>query len=132
MAITTRAKTTLKNELDRLKKERAVIDKDIKALETSLKALGSDVARTVTRRPRKATGKKPGRPKGKATGAKRGRKSKRQTQVLNQVKKNPGISVGEIAKKIPDIKNATALYPAVKRLEEDGKIKKKGKQLFVA
>ena len=128
MAITARAKTTLKNELDRLKKERAVIDKDIKALETSIKALGSDVARTISRKPRKSAAKKPAATSGK----KRGRKSKRQTQVLNQVKKNPGISVGEIAKKIPDVKNATALYPAVKRLEEDGKIKKKGKQLFVA
>lgn len=129
MAVASRAKTVLKNELDRLKKERATLDKDIKALETSLKALGSDVARTVTRRPRKATAKKSA---AKKTGAKRGRKSKRQTQVLNQVKKNPGITVGEIAKKIPDLKNATALYPAVKRLEEDGKIKKKGKQLYAA
>lgn len=129
MAVASRAKTVLKNELDRLKKERATLDKDIKALETSLKALGSDVARTVTRRPRKATAKKS---PAKKTGAKRGRKSKRQTQVLNQVKKNPGITVGEIAKKIPDLKNATALYPAVKRLEEDGKIKKKGKQLYAA
>lgn len=130
MAITTRAKTTLKNELERLKKERAVIDKDIKALETSIKALGSDAVRTVTRKPRKAAGAK--KAAKSANGARRGRKSKRQNQILNQVKKNPGITVGEIAKKLPDVKNPTALYPAVKRLEEDQKITKKGKQLFVS
>lgn len=127
MAISTRAKKTLQNELSRLKRERAVIDQDIKALETSLKTLGSDVARVVTRSPGKASSTKKTK---KSSGSRPGRKSKRQSQILSKVQKNPGITVSEIADGLAGVKSPSALYPAVRRLVDDGKIKKQGKQLF--
>lgn len=126
MAITARAKQTLKSELSRLEKERAAIDKDIRALRESLKTLGDKAA--PARR-----GRKPGRPK---AGAKKGRArntklSPRAEKALKMIKAKPGITGAELAKNLK-LSHQTSIYPVINRLKKDKLIKKSGKGFAAA
>jgi predicted transcriptional regulator len=59
---------------------------------------------------------------------KRGRKGKRAEQVLAAVAKRPGITAGEIAKSLRVKPNY--LYKVIGDLEKQGRLRKKGRQLF--
>ena len=130
---------------DFVDKKRAEMEKRLKELkpyveehdhlEAAIEALGG-VARSTSRRvsgaarrARPSSGRRsaPARKRTSGTG-KRGRpkgSGKRGKQCADLVKKNPGITIPEIAKKIGIKQNY--LYRVMPALEKEGVVKKKGK-----
>jgi predicted HTH transcriptional regulator len=121
---------------DTLNKIRSDLEKRLRELEPvirehsqlregldALKTAGTRVERTVTtaaKRSRAATtgiaARGPGRPRG--TGG-------RAQEALKLVHKHPGITIGEMAKRMKI--QANYLYRVLRQLEKDGKIKKRDK-----
>jgi predicted HTH transcriptional regulator len=134
MAITDQTSKVIKNELDRLNKERDQIEETIKKLEDALvsmtRSAGSSARKAVSRKP----GRKRGRPAGKSAAkkapakkaAKDWKPSGRAAQALKIIKVNPGISAAEVAAKLK-LKNSPAIYPAINKLKDQGFVKKQGK-----
>lgn len=125
---------------DFVDKKRAEMEKRLKELkpyveehdrlEAAIEALGGvarSASRSVSGATRRATRRPAGRKRGAGTG-KRGRpkgSGKRGKQCADLVKKNPGITIPEIAKKIGIKQNY--LYRVMPALEKEGLVTKKGK-----
>lgn len=125
---------------DFVDKKRAEMEKRLKELkpyveehdrlEAAIEALGGvarSTSRSVSGATRRATRRPAGRKRGTGTG-KRGRpkgSGKRGKQCADLVKKNPGITIPEIAKKIGIKQNY--LYRVMPALEKEGLVTKKGK-----
>lgn len=125
---------------DFVDKKRAEMEKRLKELkpyveehdrlEAAIEALGGvarSASRSVSGATRRATRRPAGRKPGTGTG-KRGRpkgSGKRGKQCADLVKKNPGITIPEIAKKIGIKQNY--LYRVMPALEKEGLVTKKGK-----
>ncbi len=125
---------------DFVDKKRAEMEKRLKELkpyveehdrlEAAIEALGGvarSASRSVSGATRRATRRPAGRKRGTGTG-KRGRpkgSGKRGKQCADLVKKNPGITIPEIAKKIGIKQNY--LYRVMPALEKEGLVTKKGK-----
>jgi hypothetical protein len=115
-----------------IQKRLAELDDERKRLERALADLGGSG--------KKATGRRPGRPRGTATASaataaspaaprrRRRRRSggTRADQAVSLVEKNPGISASEIAKSMKIKPNY--LYRVLGDLEKEGRVKKKGRQ----
>jgi predicted ArsR family transcriptional regulator len=125
-ALSTRkvAVTEKTDQIRKLVKERlAELDKERKALEEALKQLGGDVQRKVRR----------GRPAGSTSTGRKRRSRKggtRADHALKAVSDSPGITAGEIAKKL-DIK-PNYVYRVMGDLVEDKQVKKKGRGYYPA
>jgi transposase-like protein len=121
----------LDEALDLVKKRLAELDEERKRLERALLELGG----TVTRRPGrpKGSGRGPGRPP-KVAGSKprkrRRRSGTRADQAVALVAANPGISASEIAKQMKIKPNY--LYRVLGELEQEGRVKKKGREYHPA
>jgi hypothetical protein len=89
------------------------------AKRASKAAPAASPAPTPAATPVKARPKKPGRPKGRGT---------RAAQALAAVRKQPGITIPELAAKIGI--QATYLYRVLPGLEREGKVEKKGRGWF--
>ena len=129
MAVTDETTKVLKAELARLNKERDQLEETIKKLEDALVS----VTRKTGRAARQAVSRKPARRRGaRRGGAKKAVASKdwqptgRAKQALEQIKKSPGITAPEVAKKLK-LNNTTAIYPAINKLKANKLIKKDGK-----
>jgi hypothetical protein len=125
---------------DFVDKKRAEMEKRLKELkpyveehdrlEAAIEALGGvarSASRSVSGATRRASRRPAGRKRGTGTG-KRGRpkgSGKRGKQCADLVKKNPGITIPEIAKKIGIKQNY--LYRVMPALEKEGLVTKKGK-----
>jgi len=126
MAVTDKTKKVIDLELTRLKAERAKLDEAIKRLDAALSAVSSSTVGRVTRK-RKTAARKPQRASKKASSASKDWKpTGRAKQALTQIKKNPGITAAEVAKKLK-LKNSTAIYPAINKLKDNKFIAKDGK-----
>ena len=121
---------------DTLKKIRGDLEKRLRELEPlieehahvrdaldALKGVGARVERAAAAAPRRAraatasaAAKRPGRPRG--TGA-------RAQQALKLVHRHPGITIGELARRMK-IK-ANYLYRLLPQLQKEGKVEKRGK-----
>jgi hypothetical protein len=106
----------------------SVLRDEIKRLETAAAALaggGSSAPRRGPGRPRGSTSR---RSRGGSTGTRRrGRPRGSGTRALQAeklVRENPGISIGDLAKKM-NIK-PNYLYRVMPQLQKDGKVRKKG------
>ena len=113
------------DQIRKLVKERlAELDKERKALEEALKQLGGDVGRKVRR----------GRPAGSTSTSGRKRRSRkggtRAEHALKAVSDNPGITAGEIAKKLKIKPNY--VYRVMGDLAKEKKVKKKGRGYYPA
>lgn len=91
---------------------------EVRRLESAVAALGGGRRRS------------PGRPRGsgRRTGARRGRRAgggTRSAQAERLVKQNPGITIGDLAKKMRITPNY--LYRVMPQLEKEGKVRKRGK-----
>jgi len=112
---------------DLVLKRLAELDDERKRLERALAELGG---KAVGR----ATGRRPGRPRGsgaKAGGPKKRRRRRsgtRADQAVKLVEGKPGISASEIAKSMKIKPNY--LYRVLGDLEKEGRVKKKGRQYF--
>lgn len=112
---------------DLVLKRLAELDDERKRLERALTELGG---KAIGR----ATGRRPGRPKGsgrKAAGGKKRRRRRsgtRADQAVKLVQGKPGISASEIAKSMKIKPNY--LYRVLGDLEKEGRVKKKGRQYF--
>jgi transposase-like protein len=117
----------LDEALNLVKKRLAELDEERKRLERALSELGGKVTRRGPGRPR-GTGRGPGRPP-KAASAPRKRRRRRggtrADQAVVLVEKNPGISASEIAKQMKIKPNY--LYRVLGELEQEGRVKKKGR-----
>jgi Winged helix-turn-helix DNA-binding len=114
-----------KRVTDRLAELRPLVD-EYQELERLAERLGLDATPAPAAPPRRA------RPPRKAPAAPRrrgtpGRKPERREQVLERVRRKPGITVPEIAKDLAV--DPTGLYRVVRRLEKDGVIAKNGMEL---
>ena len=122
----------LDEALDLVKKRLAELDEERKRLERALSELGGKVTRRGPGRPR-GTGRGPGRPP-KAASAPRKRRRRRggtrADQAVVLVEKNPGISASEIAKQMKIKPNY--LYRVLGELEQEGRVKKKGREYHPA
>jgi hypothetical protein len=105
----------------------SVLRDEIQRLETAAAALGGGGGGSATRR------RGPGRPRGSSsrssggTGRRRGRPRGSGTRALQAeklVRENPGISIGDLAKKM-NIK-PNYLYRVMPQLQKDGKVRKRG------
>jgi hypothetical protein len=106
----------------------SLLREEIARLETAAAALGGGGGATTPRR------RGPGRPRGSTsrrartgTGRKRGRPRGSGTRALQAeklVRENPGISIGDLAKKM-NIK-PNYLYRVMPQLQKDGKVRKRG------
>jgi hypothetical protein len=99
------ARTLLERRLRELDEER-------KQVETALAGLG----RTARRGP--------GRPRG--TSRRAGRSSTRADQAVRLIKRNPGISVSELGRKMK-LNHPNYLYRVLPDLEKEGRIKRDGR-----
>ncbi len=112
------------DQIRKLVKERlAELDKERKALEEALKQLGGDVQRKVRR----------GRPAGSTSTGRKRRSRKggtRADHALKAVSDSPGITAGEIAKKL-DIK-PNYVYRVMGDLVKDKQVEKKGRGYYPA
>jgi DNA invertase Pin-like site-specific DNA recombinase len=113
---------------DLVKKRLAELDDERKRLERALAELGG---KTIGR----ATGRRPGRPRGsgkKAPGRpkKRRRSGTRADQAVGLVEGSPGISASDIAKQMKIKPNY--LYRVLGDLEKEKRVKKKGRKYFPA
>lgn len=106
-------------ELEPMVKEHAHVREALEAL----KAAGTRAQRAATSAPRRAqavrattAARRPGRPRG--TGG-------RAQEALKLVHRHPGITIGEMAKRMKI--QANYLYRVLPRLEKDGKITKRDK-----
>jgi len=122
----------LDEALDLVKKRLAELDEERKRLERALSELGGKVTRRGPGRPR-GSGRGPGRPP-KAASAPRKRRRRRggtrADQAVVLVEKNPGISASEIAKQMKIKPNY--LYRVLGELEQEGRVKKKGREYHPA
>ena len=119
-------------EMERRLKELKPYVEEHDRLEAAIEALGGvarSASRSVSGATRRATRRPAGRKRGAGTGTgKRGRpkgSGKRGKQCADLVKKNPGITIPEIAKKIGIKQNY--LYRVMPALEKEGLVTKKGK-----
>ncbi|MGE5281651.1 MAG: hypothetical protein ACM3N0_04880 [Chloroflexota bacterium] len=124
----------LDEALDLVKKRLAELDEERKRLERALSELGGKVTRRGPGRPR-GSGRGPGRPP-KAASASAPRKRRRRRggtradQAVVLVEKSPGISASEIAKTMKIKPNY--LYRVLGELEQEGRVKKKGREYHPA
>ena len=93
---------------------------EVKRLERAASALGDGTVR-----------RGPGRPRGSGrTGARRGGRRRgsgsRATQAEKLVRENPGITISDLAKRM-NIK-PNYLYRVLPQLQQDGKVRKRGKE----
>lgn len=112
-----------------IKKRLAELDEERKRLERALADIGSGSGK-------KASGRRPGRPRSTGSAAsptastpRRRRRRKggtRADQAVKLVEGNPGISASEIAKSMKIKPNY--LYRVLSDLEKEGRVKKKGRQ----
>ena len=118
----------LEEARDLVKKRLAELDDERRRLERALAELGG-----------KATGRRPGRPKGstsKSAAPKSGRRRRRRRggtradQAVELIQKNPGISASDIAKTMKIKPNY--LYRVLSDLEKQKKVKKKGRAYSAA
>jgi MarR family len=112
-------------------------------LEEAARKLGLDVGgegtATQAPRPASARGRGAARPASRSASARsrarggqrrtgtRARSGSRQTQLLELVKEQPGITVREAGQRLGV--DSTSLYRVVHRLEQDGSVKKEGTRL---
>lgn len=95
---------------------------EVKRLETAAAALGGARRGRGPGRPRGASGRK------SSNGRRRGRRAgggTRASQALRLVKGNPGIAIGDLAKRMNITPNY--LYRVMPQLEKEGKVRKEGK-----
>ena len=107
-----------RKEIDtRLQELRPLVD-EYRQLEQAANALsGLDGGgRGRRRRPARSSGRRRGRPRGSGT---------RAIQALELVKANPGITIGELADQM-SIK-ANYLYRVMPTLQQEGKVRKRGR-----
>jgi ribosomal protein S25 len=109
---------------DLVKKRLADLDDERRRLEQALADLGGKAGKRRPGRPRKTKKRAPA-----STGKKRRRSRRRggtrADQAVDLVKKNPGISAAEIAKKMKIKPNY--LYRVLGDLQKEGRLKKKGR-----
>lgn len=111
----------------------AELDDERKRLERALAELGGKATRRGPGRPRGTGRRGPGRPPkattataGRKPGRRRRRGGTRADQAVSLVEKNPGITASEIAKSMKIKPNY--LYRVLSELEQEGRVKKKGRQ----
>jgi CRP-like cAMP-binding protein len=92
--------------------------------DTSAPARRSTRRTRSTRRARATTSAATARP----TRATRGRQNGRREQLLSMVKARPGITVREVGSELGV--DPTSLYRIVHRLEKDGELRKRGRELL--
>ena len=100
-----------------LEARRAELQRELKQIESAISGLG---------------GRKrgPGRPRGSGAGKRRGRRGgTRADQAVKLIGENPGIGVAELGKKMR-LKAPNYLYRVLPDLENEGRIKKKGKGYY--
>jgi hypothetical protein len=102
---------------------------EIKRLETAAAALGGGGGGTTRRGPGRPRGSTNRRSRGASgsTGRRRGRPRGSGTRALEAeklVRENPGISIGDLAKKMKIKPNY--LYRVMPQLQKDGKVRKRG------
>jgi len=115
---------------DLVKRRLAELDDERKRLERALAELGGKATGRPGRPGR--PGRRPGRPRGSSTKAaaprRRRRKGTRADQAVSLVEGSPGISASEIAKTMKIKPNY--LYRVLGDLENEGRVKKKGRQYY--
>jgi hypothetical protein len=109
-----------------LERRLADIEEERKRLERALGELGHGLRRPRRRGPKKAAA---GARRASAKKRRPGRKGQRADQVLAAIDREPGIRGGEIAKSLKVHPNY--VYRVIGDLKKEGKITKKGRQLFV-
>ena len=100
---------------------------EIKRLETAAAALGGGGGGTIRRGPGRPRGSTNRRTRGATGTRRRGRPRGSGTRALEAerlVKENPGISIGDLAKKMKIKPNY--LYRVMPQLQKDGKVRKRG------
>jgi sugar-specific transcriptional regulator TrmB len=110
------ASDLLKNRIKELEDERARLERALADL------TGGRIGR-----------RRPGRPRGSATrkpGTRRRRGGTRADQAAKLVKANPGITAGEVAKRMGIAPNY--VYRVMSELESDGRVKKDGRKYTAA
>lgn len=116
---------------DLVKKRLAELDDERKRLERALAELGGKaIGRATGRRPGRPRGsgkKAPGRPT-RGTKKRRRRSGTRADQAVGLVEGSPGISASDIAKQMKIKPNY--LYRVLGDLEKEKRVKKKGRKYF--
>ena len=117
-----------------VQKRLAELNDERTRLERALAELGGKVTRRGPGRPRGSGRRGPGRPPKAAAGAPATRKPRRRRrrggtradQAVSLVEQSPGITASEIAKSMKIKPNY--LYRVLGELEQEGRVKKKGRQ----
>ena len=106
---------------------------EIKRLETAAAALAGGGGGTTRRGPGRPRGSTNRRSRGSTGTRRRGRPRGSGTRALEAeklVRENPGISIGDLAKKMKIKPNY--LYRVLGDLEKEGRVKKQGRQYYPA